>query len=130
MKSTVILYVISDAIGETAQHLIRASTAQFTLESGADIRRHAFVRNEEALFEILEEAKVADAIVVQTLVQKRLALAASVFCEQYGLPCIDLVSNLTAAIEQKTGQKSKEDPATCADLTSIILIGLQRLNLP
>ncbi|MBC2158476.1 kinase/pyrophosphorylase [Listeria booriae] len=110
MKDTVIIYVISDAIGETAQHLIRASTAQFTLEGGADIRRHAFVRDAETLIEILGEAKNADAIIVQTLVQKKLAVIASDYCAEHGLPCIDLVSSLTAAIEQKTGQKSKEDP--------------------
>lgn len=74
MNSTVIIYVISDAIGETAQHLIRASTAQFTLAGGADIRRHPFVRDKESLLEILEEAKKANAIIVQTLVQKKIGL--------------------------------------------------------
>ncbi|AQY50841.1 pyruvate, water dikinase regulatory protein [Paenilisteria weihenstephanensis] len=110
MNSTVIIYVISDAIGETAQHLIRASTAQFTLAGGADIRRHPFVRDKESLLEILEEAKKANAIIVQTLVQKKLASISNDYCLQNGLPCIDLVSNLTEAIEQKTGQQSKEDP--------------------
>lgn len=110
MENPVIIYVISDAIGETAQHIIRAVTAQFSLNKPADIRRHAFIRDESALLETLEEAKAADGIVVQTLVQAKLAEYATNFCVQNNIPNVDLLHTLTAAVEAKTGLKSKQDP--------------------
>ncbi|MBC1640144.1 kinase/pyrophosphorylase [Listeria welshimeri] len=118
MEKSVIIYVISDAIGETAQHIIRAVTAQFSLNKPADIRRHAFIRDEKALLETLEEAKAADGIVVQTLVQSPLAEYATDFCAQNNIPNIDLLHTLTAAVEAKTGLKSKQDPGNMRRLDS------------
>ncbi|WP_167628263.1 pyruvate, water dikinase regulatory protein [Listeria valentina] len=110
MKQPVVIYVISDAIGETAQHTIRAVTAQFDFNEQPDIRRHAFIRDEAALLETLEEAKIADGIVVQTLVNSKLAHYAKSYCEQEKIANIDLLTHLTEAIEMKTGLHSKEDP--------------------
>ncbi|EFS02774.1 putative phosphotransferase, partial [Listeria seeligeri FSL S4-171] len=118
MENPVIIYVISDAIGETAQHIIRAVTAQFSLQKPADIRRHAFIRDEKALLETLEEAKEADGIVVQTLVQAKLAEYATDFCSNNHIPNIDLLHTLTTAIETKTGLKSKQDPGNMRRLDS------------
>ncbi|EDN6587921.1 pyruvate, phosphate dikinase/phosphoenolpyruvate synthase regulator [Listeria monocytogenes] len=118
MENPVIIYVISDAIGETAQHIIRAVTAQFSLNKPADIRRHAFIRDESALLETLEEAKAADGIVVQTLVQAKLAEYATNFCVQNNIPNVDLLHTLTAAVEAKTGLKSKQDPGNMRRLDS------------
>lgn len=110
MGQSLIIYVVSDAIGETAQHTIRAVTAQFDFEETPEIRRHAFIRDEKTLFETLAEAKTADGIVVQTLVNSSLALSSRNFCKKEGLPNVDLLANLTHEIELKTGKLSKEDP--------------------
>ncbi|EUJ32992.1 PEP synthetase regulatory protein [Listeria floridensis FSL S10-1187] len=118
MKQPVVIYVISDAIGETAQHTIRAVTAQFEFEEQPDIRRHAFIRDEEILLETLEEAKAAGGIVVQTLVSSKLAIFAKNYCEKEKVPNIDLTTDLTLAIESRTGLRSKEDPGNMRRLDS------------
>ena len=53
-----LIYAVSDSIGETAQQVSRAAISQFGLsEDEYDIRRHPFVNTEEALIELLESAK-------------------------------------------------------------------------
>ncbi|WP_099222204.1 pyruvate, water dikinase regulatory protein [Listeria costaricensis] len=110
MPNKLIVYIISDAIGETAQHIIRAATAQFALDYVPDIRRHPFIRDEETLLETLKEARREGGIVVQTLVTSHLAEKSSRFCRDNGLQNVDLLRDLTAAIEEQTGLSSLEDP--------------------
>ncbi|WP_163654027.1 pyruvate, water dikinase regulatory protein [Listeria sp. PSOL-1] len=109
-KSPILIYIISDAIGETAQHIIRAVTAQFDLKETPEIRRHPFIRDKEILLEVLHEAKREEGIIVQTLVNSELAQISSEFCENEKLFNIDLLHDLTFAISKKSGKLSKEDP--------------------
>ena len=80
------IYAVSDSIGETAQQVARAAISQFGLsEDMYDIIRHPFVNTEEALMELLESAKRCNAIFVYTLVQPKLAKMARQYCEENGI---------------------------------------------
>lgn len=102
------IYAVSDSIGETAQQVARAAISQFGLsEDMYDIRRHPFVNTEEALMELLESAKRCNAIFVYTLVQPKLAKMAREYCEENGILKIDLMTDILNILIEKTGKQPK-----------------------
>ena len=103
-----LIYAVSDSIGETAQQVSRAAISQFGLsEDEYDIRRHPFVNTEEALIELLESAKRCNAMFVYTLVNPKLAKMASDYCEENGILKIDLLTVILSILSEKTGRKPK-----------------------
>ena len=103
-----LIYAVSDSIGETAQQVSRAAISQFGLsEDEYDIRRHPFVNTEEALIELLESAKRCNAMFVYTLVNPKLAKMASDYCEENGILKIDLLTDILSILSEKTGRKPK-----------------------
>ena len=49
-----IIYVISDSVGETAQQVTKAALSQFNAENDCEIRRFPYVADEKFLMEVLE----------------------------------------------------------------------------
>ena len=74
-----VIYVISDSVGETAQQVTKAAISQFQLEDDYEIRRFPYVVEVNFLEEILKSAKEENAIVIYTLVEQELLE----FTEQY-----------------------------------------------
>lgn len=68
-----VIYVISDALGETAEFVSRAAAAQFN-GIKTKIRRVPYVLDETHIDDILEEAVEEQAILVYTLVLTNLRL--------------------------------------------------------
>lgn len=79
MKKEVLIYTVSDSIGETSQKLIAAVTAQYPDIVFHNNYRFPFVNHEEQLIEILRDAVKDKAIVVSTLVNAQLAMSARSF---------------------------------------------------
>ena len=103
-----LIYAVSDSIGETAQQVSRAAISQFGLsEDEYDIRRHPFVNTEEVLMELLESAKRCNAMFVYTLVNPKLAKMASDYCEANGILKIDLLTDILRILSEKTGKAPK-----------------------
>ena len=103
-----LIYAVSDSIGETAQQVSRAAISQFGLsEDEYDISRLPFVNTEEALIELLESAKRCNAMFVYTLVNPKLAKMASDYCEENGILKIDLLTDILSILSEKTGRKPK-----------------------
>ena len=100
-----IIYAVSDSIGETAQQVAKAAVSQFDL-SGDEyyIKRFAFVRTEDNLLDILNSAKEKNAMFVYTLVDPKLAKMASDFCEEHGILKIDLMTDILNILIEKTGK--------------------------
>lgn len=72
-KEMPVIYIISDALGETAEYVSRAAAAQF---SGirTKIRKVPYVQDEVHVDEILEEAMKEQAIIAYTLVVKNFGI--------------------------------------------------------
>lgn len=103
-----LIYAVSDSIGETAQQVSRAAISQFGLtEDEYDIRRHPFVNTEEALMELLESAKRCNAMFVYTLVEPKLAKMANDYCEKHDILKIDLLTDILNILSEKTGKRPK-----------------------
>lgn len=100
------IYAVSDSIGETAQQVSKAAVSQFGLsEDEYYIRRFPFVRTEEALIDLLNGAKEDNALFVYTLVDPKLAKMARDFCDENGLLKIDLMTDILNILIEKTGKQ-------------------------
>lgn len=103
--SDVIVYVISDAAGDTGEYVVRAAIAQFHPIS-TDIRRAPFVTSKKVLEDVTLKAKRLDAIVMYTLVKPELREYMRLLAEQYDVQAIDLLGSLIDLLEHRTGKIS------------------------
>ena len=105
-----IIYVISDSVGETAQQVTKAALSQFSIDNEYEIRRFPYVADENFLIEILESGINEGYIIVYTLVSEDLLNIAKEFCEKEDLNHLDLMTPLLKQIANKTGKEPKREP--------------------
>ena len=105
-----VIYVISDSVGETAQQVTQAALSQFNKEYDCEIRRFPYVVDDKCLIEILENGKTEQALIVYTLVSENLLNITNEFCDKENLSYIDLMTPLLNQISKKTGIKPKREP--------------------
>ena len=105
-----VIYVISDSVGETAQQVTKAALSQFQLEDDYEIRRFPYVVEVNFLEEILKSAKEENAIVIYTLVEQELLEFTEQYCEKENLSCVDLMTPILKQITNKIGVTPKREP--------------------
>lgn len=105
-----VIYVISDSVGETAQQVTKAAISQFQLKDDYEIRRFPYVVEVNFLEEILKSAKEESAIVVYTLVEKELLVFTEDYCSKENLSCVDLMTPILKQIASKIGVKPRREP--------------------
>ncbi|MFC4778509.1 pyruvate, water dikinase regulatory protein [Paenibacillus sp. GCM10023252] len=105
----VIIYVVSDAAGDTGELVVRAAVAQFH-PAHADIRRAPFITDEAAVQRLIALAKQNDAIVLYTLVLPHLREVIGKLAQSEGIVAIDLLGPLISSLEDKVGRKSRQEP--------------------
>jgi regulator of PEP synthase PpsR (kinase-PPPase family) len=93
MSETLNIFIVSDATGATAEAVVTSCLVQF---SGAEsnIRRFPFVRTEEQLEKVLDQAPEGACIVVFTFVSRELADAMLRLGQSKHLTVVDLMSPL------------------------------------
>jgi len=104
-----VIYVISDALGETAEFVGRAAAAQFN-GIKTKIRRVPYVLDESHIDDILEEAAVEQAILVYTLVLTNLRLYIEKHAKEKNLIAIDVLGPLINALTEKTNMQPTYTP--------------------
>ena len=105
-----VIYVISDSVGETAQQVTKAAISQFKLKDDYEIRRFPYVVEVNFLEEILRSAKQENAIVIYTLVENELLTYTENYCIKEGLSYVDLTTPILNQITNKIGVKPKREP--------------------
>lgn len=105
-----IIYVISDSVGETAQQVTKAAISQFRITQDYEIRRFPYVTDVKFLLDILNSGKNEQAIIVYTLVDEDLSSFTKEYCEKENLSKVDLMSPLLNEIASKTKLKPKREP--------------------
>lgn len=109
-KNNVKIYLVSDSVGETAQKIISAVSAQYPDIDMRDIQRFPFITDEELLQPILKDALHDKAIVVTTLVNKDLVALVRDFAARTGLQFVDYMSPLSEIIESTFGIAPLQEP--------------------
>lgn len=105
----VIVYVVSDAAGDTGELVVRAAIAQFH-PIHADIRRAPFVTSEAAIDQVALKVKQLNAIVMYTLVIPQLRERMKLLAEQLDIQAFDLLGSFIETLEMRTGKKSRQEP--------------------
>ena len=113
---TLIVYVISDSVGETAQQVAKAAISQFSISDNYEIRRFPYVVDKKFLIEILNSGKNEDAIILYTLVNEELSNLTREYCQSQKLSNIDLMSPILREISNKINKKPKMEPGTIRKL--------------
>jgi len=93
MSETLNIFIVSDATGATAEAVVTSSLVQFR-GANSNIRRFPFVRTEEQLEAVLEQAPEHACIVVFTFVSRELTNAMLRLGQAKRLTVIDLMSPL------------------------------------
>lgn len=104
-----IIFVISDGTGETADQMIRAAIMQYVRE-GVKIIRHKNVRTESQVASIFEEACAERAIVVHTVVSENLRTFMEQTSRRLGITSVDLIGPLMQNLEKHLSKAPQTQP--------------------
>lgn len=104
-----IIYVISDALGETAEFVARAAASQFN-SGHVEIRRQPYVTDSQQIIEALEEASELKAIIAYTLVVPEMKALMEVEAEKRNLITVDVMGPMMEAITNHTSIVPKRQP--------------------
>jgi len=108
-ERTPVIYVISDALGETAEFVARASASQF--DGGMiEVRRVPYVHEKAHLARVLQEVSDKRGIVAYTLVIEELRVYLEEKAAELGLITVDILGPIINGITTLTGIKPKMVP--------------------
>jgi regulator of PEP synthase PpsR (kinase-PPPase family) len=97
------IYVVSDALGETAEFVVRAAASQF-FETEMDIIRVPYVSDRKHIRELVEEASQFKSIFAYTLVVDELRNEMLSQAKQFGIPTIDILGPMLDIMAKVTGE--------------------------
>ncbi|MFC7684648.1 pyruvate, water dikinase regulatory protein [Ureibacillus sp. GCM10028918] len=105
------VFVVSDSVGETGEQVVKAAVSQFrpTFDNTV-IRRFPNIENNDHIEKIVEIAKEQDAIIVFTLVEKKMRSYMMDSCSREAIQWIDLLGPIIHLFEEKIGEQPREEP--------------------
>ncbi len=99
MTGNGVVFICSDAVGETAEHVVRSALEQFeTLQ--VRLKRFSHVKGEAEVRELLEAARREDALVAYTLVQPELRETMREESARIGVRTVDVIGPMMEAVVQ------------------------------
>jgi regulator of PEP synthase PpsR (kinase-PPPase family) len=108
--STKKIYVISDATGESALHILRAAVVQFD-QSAAKTTVFHDINTTAALKKILDQARSNNALIAFTFVRKEMRDYANDYCGKNGMVHHDILGPLIASLSSYLGLEPLETPS-------------------
>jgi regulator of PEP synthase PpsR (kinase-PPPase family) len=96
------IFVISDATGSTAEHVLRAALAQFDADDVA-VERRPEVQTIEAVHRVVEEAQKSGAMLVHTLASVDLRREIYLQATERWLQSVDLLGNVLSDLSSFLG---------------------------
>ena len=105
----IMVYALSDSIGETAEFVVRAAASQFN-GSALTIKRVPYISSEEQIREMVEKAKATDSLVVYTLVLPELREAIERAGWEMGVLTVDILGPVLDAVTQKMSAGPRLQP--------------------
>ncbi len=109
MSGPQIVYLLSDATGETAEKMVMAALLQFGVRD-VRLKRVSNVRNKNQVYEALDEVLATKGMVVYTIVNRDLARLVHDECASLGISSIDLITPLLMRISEFFGLSPREMP--------------------
>jgi regulator of PEP synthase PpsR (kinase-PPPase family) len=103
------VYILSDSLGETASHVARAAMNQFTNKDYL-VKKFNYIRDLDAVEEIVKEASNSMSIVLYTTVIEELTANIEQICKRYDVICHDLMSPVLNQFEKFFGEPPARKP--------------------
>jgi hypothetical protein len=104
------IYIISDSIGETAEHVVKAAISQFNIYD-YEVKKIPYVLEVDTIKEALDEAsKDNNCIVFYTLVDQKLVNYFKNYSTDLNLLTVDLMSPIINAISSFIGMEPIREP--------------------
>lgn len=114
-KNRAVIFVISDSIGETAEQVAKAASAQYP-ECEIRIRWIPYVTEIESIQEVISEAKDLDSIIMFTLVVPELRKYLVEQAIENNITYVDIMGPAIDAIAKITGQHPTDIPGAVRKL--------------
>ncbi|AOY77545.1 pyruvate, water dikinase regulatory protein [Clostridium formicaceticum] len=108
-QKNLLIYLVSDSIGETAEQVAKAAISQFVFQD-YEIRRFPFINEKQQIMEMLEEAKQERSIVVFTMVVQELKDYLTEETARLNIPSIDIMSPIIEGFGGVLGSTPKREP--------------------
>ena len=109
------VYIISDSIGETAERVVKAAASQFD-NLNIEIKRMAYVNEEQEITDIIREILDERCMIVYTLVVPELKAILMQEADKRSIPAIDIMSEVLDKIQAMTKEKPKKEPGLLRQL--------------
>lgn len=98
--SSLIIYVVSDSVGETAELVTKAAVSQF-INAKVTIKRIPYVETPEHIDEVISLAKLNNAIIAYTLVRPKDREYMVMRTEQEGILTYDIIGPLMDTLQER-----------------------------
>ncbi|MHC4992431.1 MAG: pyruvate, water dikinase regulatory protein [Planctomycetota bacterium] len=102
------IFVVSDGTGDTAAAVVQAAMAQFQVDWR--MRRFGGIRQPALARRVVEEAERTGALVVFTLVDKRIARGLIDEAGRRGVPTLDVLGGMIARIAEQLEAEPRSEP--------------------
>ena len=103
------VFVVSDALGETAELVARAAASQYTPRD-LEFRRIPRVKDEQAIQSIVKEASEQSAAIIYTFILPHLRDAMRRETEGKDIPTVDVMGPAMEALAKVTGEEPHLEP--------------------
>ncbi|PWA12460.1 phosphoenolpyruvate synthase regulatory protein [Pueribacillus theae] len=105
----VVVYVISDSVGETADLVVKAAASQFQ-STDIEVRRVPYVEDRETVREIVSLAKEAGAIIAFTLVLPEIKKYLLELAEESKVKAVDIIGPMMNTLESLIKKQPLQEP--------------------
>ncbi|WP_413379926.1 pyruvate, water dikinase regulatory protein [Alkalihalobacillus sp. 1P02AB] len=102
-------YLCSDALGDTAEMVVKATMQQFSVDE-VNIKRYHYIQTEEEIYTLILEAQENGGIVAYTLVEPNLREVMKRSAIEHDVQAIDIIGPLMQAYIDTFNDKPKETP--------------------
>ena len=109
INNQLVVYVVSDSIGETAEQVSKAAISQFNIQD-YDIRRYPFINDQKQICDLIEEAKQEKSIIIFTIVRDCLKEFLVEAATNLNIPIIDVMSPILTGFTNVLGVQPKREP--------------------
>ncbi|MBF1050603.1 MAG: kinase/pyrophosphorylase [Peptostreptococcaceae bacterium] len=106
---TLNICILSDSLGNTAEHVAKAAVAQFK-DNDFIVRKFPHIHDEKELDFVLNEiSNIQNKIILHTIVKKELVSKIAFYVDENNIKCVDLLTPLLDYISVISGQNPLEE---------------------
>jgi len=104
------IFLVSDSTGETAEKISEAALAQFSNTREVSLMRRRYIRTDEQIAAVLQEAQSKSGLIIFTFVSEELRMKIRQDALKKGLLAVDLLGPILTAMSHYLNKPAKADP--------------------